>query len=156
MTTTTPFLSFLVAILAPLAVSAQAIYDGPMEPRDSNERCSAADEPGCHHGFIAVRWPQPIHAQCARPKYIPSPGAQPTFVQMMVDEGGRVTDAKVARSSGIAELDSALVAAAQKCNFTPGTRGGKPAPLKTMWIYRWNREGVGGKTYILTPTAPKN
>jgi TonB family protein len=84
---------------------------------------------------------------------LPSSGVEPTFVQLVVSEVGQVTDARVVRSSGVASLDAALVAAALKCSFTPGTRAGRPAAMKTMWIYRWIKNDNQKPTIVITPKS---
>jgi protein TonB len=54
------------------------------------------------------------------------------MLQILVDEEGRVTNAKVAKSSGFQRLDDAAVKHVTRAwRFTPGTRDGKPA---AMWL----------------------
>jgi protein TonB len=61
-----------------------------------------------------------------------------TTLQLYVSESGRVTDAKVAKSSGFQKLDAAAVEfAKRKWRYVPGTVNGKPSG---MWItvgLRW-------------------
>lgn len=74
-----------------------------------------------------------------QPVYIPTPTysalAPPTYVQeqvtvsILVDESGKVTEAKVAARSGNPAMDSAAVEAARKARFTPPMQGGRPTSV---------------------------
>jgi protein TonB len=59
---------------------------------------------------------------------------------IVVDADGRVTDARVDKSSGFARLDDAARIAFSKCQFKPGTLDGKPEPSTVRRNYRWKLE----------------
>jgi TonB family protein len=140
---TLSFVVVLMVLLQSYPAAGQRAYDGPVQRRESNERCKSPEEPNCDHGFVRVTSPQPIRDQCVGPVFLPQ-GKQtapipPTLVQMLVDKSGNVAEAQIAQSSGNVVLDGALVSAAKRCKFTPGSRGGEPAALQTLWTYDWNR-----------------
>jgi TonB family protein len=158
------FIPSVVAVLvvlcqASLAVGQQA-FESPIQRRDSDERCTP-DEPKCDQGFIRVKWPQPNKEHCAKPIVLPRGAisqAAPTVVEIVVDATGKVEGVQVNQSSGDLALDQALVSAASKCRFTPGSRGGTLTALKTMWIYDWKRSGAHlapAPVLVAPPPSPR-
>jgi len=95
-----------------------------------------------------VRVPPQVNfnRDCARPEY-PAAAARAeatgaSVIAAFVDLNGRVTQARVERSSGSTRehklLDrAALEAIAGSCKFKPGTVDGKPEPLWTQVEYVW-------------------
>lgn len=95
-----------------------------------------------------VRVPPQVNfnRDCARPEY-PAGAARAeatgaSVIAAFVDLNGRVTQARVERSSGPTRehklLDrAALEAIASSCKFKPGTVDGKPEPLWTQVEYVW-------------------
>lgn len=57
-------------------------------------------------------------------------GAAPT-VWLRIDAGGRVTEAEVSQSSGLAALDRAALEAARRAVFRPARNGDKPI---AVWV----------------------
>ena len=58
-------------------------------------------------------------------------------LQLLVGVDGKVTDSKIAQSSGHPRLDEAARAALSLCSFTPGTTDGKPEPGWGQMKYTW-------------------
>jgi protein TonB len=58
-------------------------------------------------------------------------------LQLLVGIDGKVTDSKVAQSSGHPRLDEAARSALSLCTFTPGTTDGKPEPGWGTMKYTW-------------------
>ena len=74
----------------------------------------------------------------AKPKWTPKP-AYPSsalkakiegtvVLNLSIDAKGKVTDAKITRSSGVAALDEAALRGVRKWKFTPAKRGGVATP----------------------------
>ncbi len=55
------------------------------------------------------------------------------WLEIKVDENGKVSDARVSRSSGFAELDSAAMSVAKLDSFKPATYKGKPRSFSTRY-----------------------
>ncbi len=55
------------------------------------------------------------------------------WLEIKVNENGKVADAKVSRSSGFAELDSAAMSVAKLDSFKPATYKGKPCSFSTRY-----------------------
>ncbi|MDB5749329.1 MAG: peptidase, partial [Massilia sp.] len=78
---------------------------------------------------------------CAKPEYPAEALARrlegTVTLRFLVDTDGSVAEAQVAKSSGDASLDEAARVAIARCQFTPGTAGGKPArawvPVQYVW-----------------------
>jgi TonB family protein len=146
-------LALLLVTFQSVSAAGQQLLDGPMQRLESDERCSP-HEHGCEHGFIRVKWPQPIQEKCARPVDFPvgvDGRAATTIFEMVVDSTGNVAGARVNLSSGNSVLDAALLAAASNCKFVPGFRGGVLAELRTMWIYDWNRNAKIPAVMLVAP-----
>jgi len=58
-------------------------------------------------------------------------------LSMLVNADGKVTDAKVAESSGYAKIDRASLRAGSKCKFSPGTRNGEAVASWVQVKYSW-------------------
>ncbi len=90
-----------------------------------------------------------FNRDCERPDY-PAAAARAeatgaVVIAAYVDVSGRVTQARVERSSGSTRehklLDqAALQAISRSCKFKPGTVDGKPEPLWTQVQYVWTLE----------------
>lgn len=61
---------------------------------------------------------------------------------LTLDKTGKVTDAVVATSSGVAELDAAALEAAKRLVFEPATRDGAPIPAKIPYTFRFEAKVV--------------
>lgn len=90
-------------------------------------RAQPTDEPD------AVVPPRVIRAVPAEP-----PGAPPTIpvrvvLELVIDESGTVTDARVVQSGG--ELDAPALEAARLLEFEPARRGGTPVPAVIQYAY---------------------
>ena len=60
------------------------------------------------------------------------------LLQVLVDEKGRATEAKVVQSSGFPRLDQAAIdGVKQNYRFVPGTRDGKPEPMSYTFKFTW-------------------
>jgi len=109
---------------------------------------SLAPSPASAAPAQPVRVPPQVNfnRDCARPEY-PAAAARAeatgaSVIAAFVDLNGRVTQARVERSSGSTRehklLDrAALEAIAGSCKFKPGTVDGKPEPLWTQVEYVW-------------------
>lgn len=78
--------------------------------------------------------PKSIKGRNYQPEYPPSSkrnGEEGSVVlQIYVNEEGKVTEVKIAQSSGFPKLDEAAQAEALRSwKFTPGTKGGKPVAV---------------------------
>lgn len=78
--------------------------------------------------------PRPIRGRNYQPEYPPSSkraGEEGSVIlQVYVGEDGKVSDAKVAQSSGFEKLDeAALKEALRSWKYTPATQGGKPVAV---------------------------
>lgn len=80
----------------------------------------------------AIVPPRVIRAVPAEP---PAPPSHPVRVvlELVIDETGRVTDARVVQSGG--ELDAAALEAARHLEFDPARRGGAPVPAVIRYAY---------------------
>ena len=78
---------------------------------------------------------------CVKPDYparAARDGATGTVnLALLVGVDGRVTDARVDKSSGSRDLDKAAVAALSLCKFKPATVGGVPEPAWAQIAYVW-------------------
>lgn len=79
---------------------------------------------------------------CVRPDY-PAQAARngdtgTVSLALLIGVNGKVSDAKVERSSGFKELDRAAVAALSMCKFKPATTGGVPEPAWSKMAYVWS------------------
>ena len=59
-------------------------------------------------------------------------------LQVLVDEGGRASDVRVARSSGYERLDAAAVSAVNRWQFAPSTKGSLAVPTWGEMEMRFN------------------
>ena len=59
------------------------------------------------------------------------------ILQMLVGVDGKVTESKIAQSSGHSRLDEAAREALSLCKFKPGTTDGKPEPNWAQLKYTW-------------------
>ena len=66
-------------------------------------------------------------------------GEQGTVIlEVLVDESGRATDAKLVQSSGFPRLDEAALAGVKASyRFAPGTVDGKPQPMRYTFKFTW-------------------
>lgn len=66
-------------------------------------------------------------------------GEQGTVIlEVLVDETGRATDAKLVQSSGFPRLDEAALAGVKSSyRFVPGTVDGKPQPMRYTFKFTW-------------------
>ena len=66
-------------------------------------------------------------------------GEQGTVIlEVLVDESGRATDAKLVQSSGFPRLDEAALAGVKASyRFVPGTVDGKPQPMRYTFKFTW-------------------
>lgn len=88
-----------------------------------------------------VRAPVVKASGCRTPEY-PSIsqrlGEEGTVIlQMLVGTDGKVTDSRVATSSGYERLDEAARRALSRCRFEPGTEDGKPVQAWASIKYTW-------------------
>lgn len=79
---------------------------------------------------------KPEILQSAQPKY-PEEARKKglvgtAFVEILVDESGKITSSKIKKSSGYKLLDDASIEAAQNFKFSPGKKGGKT--VKTQMV----------------------
>lgn len=79
---------------------------------------------------------------CVRPDY-PARSARngdtgTVGLALLIGVNGKVTDAKIERSSGFKELDNAAVAALSMCKFRPATTDGVPEPAWSKMAYVWS------------------
>ncbi len=79
---------------------------------------------------------KPQILQSAQPKY-PEEARKKglvgtAFVEVLVDESGKVTNSKIKKSSGYKLLDEAATEAAMNFKFLPGKKGGKT--VKTQMV----------------------
>lgn len=81
-------------------------------------------------------------SDCARPDYPASAaraGEQGTVaLSLLIGVDGRVSEARVQRSSGSKALDRAAVAALSLCKFKPATRDGVAEPAWGQIAYVWS------------------
>jgi protein TonB len=83
--------------------------------------------------FVPVEiYPEMIYQKTADyPRLAKQAGLEGVVVvQVLVDKGGNVRDALVAKSSGTEALDQAAIKAAYDCKFKPGIQNGQP-------VYCW-------------------
>jgi len=100
-----------------------------------------AAPPASPHEPVTVM-PHVDLAASREPEYPPASrrlGEQGTVVlDVLIDASGRVTDAKVVRSSGFPRLDqAALEGVKASYHFVPGTIDGKPAPMQYTFRFNW-------------------
>ena len=79
---------------------------------------------------------------CIRPDY-PAQSARngntgTVSLALLIGTDGKVSDAKVERSSGFKDLDRAAVAALSMCKFKPATTDGVPEPAWSKMAYVWS------------------
>ena len=72
-------------------------------------------------------------------------------LQVLVDESGRASDVKVARSSGFARLDDAAVTAVSRWKFAPSTRGSLAVPTWGEMEMRFNLYRYGVSRIVDAP-----
>lgn len=82
---------------------------------------------------------------CAKPNY-PAAAARngdsgTVVLALMVGANGRVSDARVTRSSGHRDLDRAAVSALSLCQFKPAMNDGVPEASWAQIAYVWSLEG---------------
>lgn len=137
------------------ALFAQRIPSGPGQRSDTLERCRSAEEPGCDGGFVKVVWPKPIPGTCGRPAFLPqllpSGYSGYTTVLLTVDASGGLLNSRVLHTSGISALDDALMSAAATCRFEPGSRGGNPAVLTSLWFEQWGKSDILSTAVRIAP-----
>jgi TonB family protein len=61
-------------------------------------------------------------------------------VEALVDDAGRVDDARIAGSTGIAALDAQAVRAVRDLLFRPASRAGRPVPAHLLQRVEVRRE----------------
>lgn len=78
---------------------------------------------------------------CEKPKYprasLLAEETGMVMLALLVGADGRVTDAKIEKSSGYPRLDKAALEALSLCKFKPGTVDGKPEPGWAKLSYEW-------------------
>lgn len=62
------------------------------------------------------------------------------LLRFMIDEGGKVIESRVDKSSGYTRLDEAARVALSQCQFKPGTADGKPERSWASLKYTWRLE----------------
>jgi periplasmic protein TonB len=72
-------------------------------------------------------------------------------LQVLVDESGRASDVKVARSSGFARLDEAAVMAVSRWKFAPSSHGALAVPTWGEMEMRFNLYRYGVSRIVDTP-----
>jgi protein TonB len=81
-------------------------------------------------------------ASCAKPVYPQADrqaGHEGTVaLDFLVDENGRMKDAKVTKSTGFRGLDMTALVALGKCNFHPALENGKPVEKWAHVQYVWS------------------
>lgn len=105
--------------------------------------------PGEKGGGGTLPAAKPVHIgaradarDCVRPDY-PAKAARngdtgTVSLALLIGVNGKVSDAKVERSSGFKELDRAAVAALSMCTFKPATTDGVPEPAWSKMAYVWS------------------
>jgi protein TonB len=93
------------------------------------------------HAAVSVQ-PRVNPATSREPDYPPVSrrlGEQGTVIlDVLVDENGRATDARVVQSSGFPRLDEAALAGVKaNYRFVPGTVDGKPQPMRYTFKFTW-------------------
>lgn len=83
---------------------------------------------------------------CAKPEW-PGVAIQmgmqgTTTLQFLIEPDGHVGDAKMLKSSGYPELDTAAIKGISKCIFKPGMTDGKPVAAWMQMQYVWKLEGA--------------
>lgn len=73
---------------------------------------------------------------------------------LWVDTRGRVAEARLESSSGVAELDRAALAAAPALRFRPATRAGRPAGTWLEFDVRFSAVPVGAPAVVASLEAP--
>jgi TonB family protein len=78
-----------------------------------------------------------IAERCRLPDYpvdvVAKDGALSLALQLTVNEDGSVGRLSVARSSGVAAYDAAVLAAAAHCTYIPALHNGKPVAVSEVW-----------------------
>lgn len=81
-------------------------------------------------------------SDCARPDYparaVRNGNTGTVNLSLLIGTDGRVTEAKVQKSSGYRELDRAAVDALSLCKFKPATRNGVAEPAWGQIAYAWS------------------
>jgi protein TonB len=89
-----------------------------------------------------VNGPERIQDSCERPPYQASwrraGEAGAVQVRVLVETNGRVSDARIEKSSGFRRLDEAAREAALECRYRPGMGSdGKPMKVYQIIVYTW-------------------
>ena len=122
----------------PTSPNAEATQSTAQAPRGEEELSTL---PGGQAAPILTKAPQ--ISRFVEASFPPSAPVEQTdavvVLDLLLDEQGNVSDARVSQSAGGA-FDAAALAAAKQFSFTPAEIDGKPAPIRIQYRYRFHRE----------------
>ena len=96
----------------------------------------SADEAALLSAAVVSAGSPPCHP-AAPAKAGDKPAAGTVTLALLVNPNGRVTEAKITKSSGLRELDKAAIVGVAHCRFEPALIDGAPAPSWFSFVQTW-------------------